>query len=586
MILQPAMPRLTTSSTVPVTLAFRFPAGRYHATPYGHHVNEGLIEWPPSPWRILRALISVGYTSGVWDGHGPSSTARELVAKLAAELPSYRLPPVIGTHSRHYMPVGNLDSKTKLEKMTLVFDTWAHIEGEGDDSALLVSWKNCALTPDELHYLEILISRMNYLGRSESWVVGRVLDSDEHEWTPNCFPEQPASSADGAWEQVTLLAPTSVSHFERWRTERVDEALADLPLPEGSRPTKTLLKKRCKAEEPYPADLLDCLQKDTNWLRSHGWSLPPGSQRVFYWRLSSAISVGSPKLRHARASAPRVQAVLLSLTNDSRNDHALPPITRTLPQAECLHSALVGTAVKMGISGTVPPELTGRDECRQPLGGPHEHAHVNPLDLDGDGHLDHILVWAKMGLGVDAQAAIRAVRKMRKRFSKGAMEPLRLAVSALGELENLEQLHGSYGANIRKNIRKIVCDAPRWVSLTPFVPPRYIKVRGRNTLEGQVRAELESRGFPDPVVVDVFWPSRHVPGKWSTEAGGAGRAEANWHRFRHFKVSRRKNPQPPVPVGFAVGIEFADSVRGPIALGYGSHFGLGLLAHSAPGQAG
>jgi CRISPR-associated protein Csb2 len=39
------------------TLRLRFPGGRYHATPWGHHVNEGQVEWPPSPWRLLRALM-------------------------------------------------------------------------------------------------------------------------------------------------------------------------------------------------------------------------------------------------------------------------------------------------------------------------------------------------------------------------------------------------------------------------------------------------------------------------------------------------------------------------------------------------
>ena len=30
-------------------VALRFLAGRFHATPWGHHVNEGVPEWPPSP---------------------------------------------------------------------------------------------------------------------------------------------------------------------------------------------------------------------------------------------------------------------------------------------------------------------------------------------------------------------------------------------------------------------------------------------------------------------------------------------------------------------------------------------------------
>ncbi len=36
---------------MPISIAIQFSAGRFHATPWGHHVNEGLPEWPPSPWR-------------------------------------------------------------------------------------------------------------------------------------------------------------------------------------------------------------------------------------------------------------------------------------------------------------------------------------------------------------------------------------------------------------------------------------------------------------------------------------------------------------------------------------------------------
>ncbi|HFQ89125.1 MAG TPA: type I-U CRISPR-associated protein Cas5/Cas6, partial [Desulfobulbus sp.] len=41
-----------------LAIGFRFIAGRYHATPWGRHVNEAAVEWPPSPWRIVRALAA------------------------------------------------------------------------------------------------------------------------------------------------------------------------------------------------------------------------------------------------------------------------------------------------------------------------------------------------------------------------------------------------------------------------------------------------------------------------------------------------------------------------------------------------
>ena len=544
-----------------LSLAFRFVAGRYHATPHGHHVNEGLIEWPPSPWRLLRALISVGYTSGVWNSTGPPAVAQSLIEKLSSDLPCYYLPPAVGTHSRHYMPIGVLDGKTKIEKTTLVFDTWARVE----DQELVVTWNDVCLDQAELPLLAVLVERMNYLGRSESWVDGRVIGEGDLTPASNCFAEQHKETPGRGWEQVALLAPVSASDFTAWRTLELGKALADLSLPEERKPSMALLRKRDKATEPYPADLLDCLHKDTTWLRSHGWSQPPGSRRVLYWRPSDAVAVGVPKAKSTTGPEQRVEAILLSLTNASRNDHALPPVTRTLPQAELLHRAFIGIASRNGLP---PTELTGRDENRRPLQGPHEHAHINPLDLDGDGHLDHILIWARMGFGVHAQAAIRATRKT---FTKGGVEPLRLGLAAMGELRDLKGLPGLYGEHIAHLMEPV----STWQSRTPFVAPRHIKRRGKNTLEGQICAELNSRGLPEPTAVHPLAPISMV----GAAAGGRG---TTWHRFRHFKISRQRGPLPPVSFGLAIRIEFDEPVRGPIALGYGSHFGLGLFERETP----
>ena len=550
---------------MPVSLAFRFLAGRYHAAPFGHHVNEGLIEWPPSPWRLIRALISVGYTSGVWDGAGPPTTARNLIEKLSAELPYYHLPPAVGTHSRHYMPIGALDSKTKIEKTTLVFDTWARIE----DEELTVTWNDVHLDEAERSILGVLTARLNYLGRSESWVQGRVMEEDEPIPETNCFPERDQRGVvpGRGREQVAVLAAASAPDFAAWREKQLDHALTDLPLPNGRKPPKALLRKPENAVAPYPNDLLDCLQKDTNWLRSHGWSQPPGSRRVFYWRPFDAIAVGSPKTKRVPVSPQPVQAMLLSLTNASRNDHALPAVIRTLPQAELLHRTLVSIAAKAARDGLAPPEITGRDESRKPLRGPHEHAHINPLDLDGDGHLDHILIWAPMGLGADAQKAIRAARKT---YSKGGAEPLRLAVAATGGLVDVARLPGIYGNRIARVLSN---SAATWQSVTPFVPPRHIKRRGKNTLEGQICAELRSRGCPPPKDIQPVAPM-------CGDAGAVEGSDVTWTRFRHFVLSRRHGPQPPNPSGFIIRLNFEQPVPGPIALGYGSHFGLGLFRSS------
>ncbi|MXY62543.1 MAG: type I-U CRISPR-associated protein Cas5/Cas6 [Synechococcus sp. SB0665_bin_28] len=553
-----------------VLLAFRFLAGRYHATPFGHHVNEGLIEWPPSPWRLLRALISVGYTSGLWDGAGPPDVGRNLIERLSCRLPCYYLPDTVGTHSRHYMPTAKFDNGK--EKTTLVFDTWARVKDENQE--LVVIWRDVTLEEAELSMLSDLVERLNYLGRSESWIEGRVMKDGETISEINCFAEPHEEMLGRNWEQVALLAPENAETYKTWRAACLENELARLPLPAGKKkPSRKRLRDRERVEETYPVDLLDCLQKDTTWLRSHGWSRPPGSRRIFYWRRSNAISISAQKIRVIARSKQRVPAMLLSLTNASRNDHALPQVTRTLPQAELLHRALISIAEK--VTGKIPQELTGRDETGKPLQGAHEHAHINPLDLDSDGHLDHVLVWATSGLGITAQEAIRAARKT---FTKGGIEPLRLALAATGDFQDLAKMIDEYGRNrYGRRLARLAKRASNWQSVTPFVPPRYIKMHGKNCLEGQIRTELSTRGFPNPTSITILAPQTQHQSVAPESGTGDANDTTTWNHFRHFKLARQRGPQPPLNCGFAIRLGFPCPVPGPIAIGYGSHFGLGLL---------
>jgi len=519
-----------------LTIALRFPGGRYHATPWGKHVNEGDVEWPPSPWRFLRALLATGFTKLGWQV--VPAEAASLIARLAEVLPNYRLPRGTIAHSRHYMPTSSGTTK--------VIDAFVRLHSDED---LLIHYP-VELTPEEEDLLEDLVLNLGYFGRAESWVDGRLVESVDldESW---CCPVMSGSAglSGSGGEQVSVFAPVSADEYDAWRGEAVRRALAGFEAERGKKPTA---RDRQRLETPFPKDLVECLLMETADLQRHGWSQPPGSKRVLYTRpvgvLDTPPVVATSKPRRARS----VQAALLALASDTPRGDVLPLFTRCLPQAELLHQSLVSLLGKRAPECAV---LTGRDpETGLPLAGSHDHAHYLPLDLDEDGRLDHVLIHARMGLDDLAQSAIQ---RLRRTWTKGDDRDLVVTCAGFGELSTFtNQLRSRSGRPV-----SALGTSQCWISLTPFVPPRFIRPRG-HLLEDQVLAELKSRGLPEPRNIEVM-----------------SRDELVKRRLLRFVRRRRDGkPQPPVPRAYGIRLVFDEPITGPIALGYASHYGLGVFA--------
>lgn len=533
------------------TLELRFPSGHFHATPsWGHHVNEGLIEWPPSPWRLLRALIATGYTKRHWQDPNPPADAVCLLHKLASVLPSYSLPAASGAHTRHYMPQGMIDKDRGVENTALVIDAFAHSVRD----AMLVHWA-VELSLEERAILSDLAAHLSYLGRAESWVDAKLLADEATPIRADCVACEPGSYIRQGFEQISLLAATPEPDFQSWLGGVSAEAITA----SGVNPSKKKLsagdkKKLDAAFAPFPKSLLDALQSTTSFWRKHGWSQPPGSRKVLYWRPTHAIQVSPALQKKSETVEHSVECVLLSLAAASHNQQALPVLSQSLPQCERIHRAIVSQASKQ--LGDCPSELTGRDAQNQPLKTPHSHAHILALDLDHDQRIDHFLIFAPMGLG---DSALQAIRLVRQSHAKG-QSAMRLALAAQGALEAICKDIGA--------LAPLIGPARYWLSATPFVPPRYLKTRGSNTLEGQIKSELGARGLSTDVAVRIIAVNSDDP---SAEEA---------RQQRHFKRIRTKLP-PKQDVAFTVELEFDTEVVGPISLGYACHFGLGLFLAKA-----
>ncbi|AUX19851.1 CRISPR-associated protein [Sorangium cellulosum] len=555
-------------------LAIRFLSGSYHATPWSRHVNEGDIEWPPSPWRLYRALLATGFARLGWTAVPPEG--RTLIERLAASPPVYHMPPASTGHTRHYMPL----YKNATAK---VLDAFAFV-GRDEGAVLGVTWE-VEPTEAERALFAALADRLSYLGRAESWVAAEVTDALPETLSP-CRASECAPGPE--YERIALLAPLDAATYAAFRRDRVSTtpgARQEEPARRGAKAPKkgAMSREAAKLEALYPVDLLAALLKETGDLQREGWSQPPGSRWLSYWRERDAlakVSARAPRSAHERA--PRADTALLALASDTTNGEVLPRLVDGLLRMEVLHAALVRRSDRGDGLGPSPC-LTGKDARGEPRRG-HGHAWLLPASLERNEQLDHVLVHAAMKLDERAYEALSSVRV----FYWNNVPRTFVTLVGLGVREDFEQAVPYVRA------------ATVWKSVLPFVPPRHLKRQGANSLEGQVQAELASRNLPPAERIEVeidggdyraasdfwdLWQRRH-PGQIHLAAHGgeedrALRPEERLAtRWRHFRSARLLKPEqrPPVVASLGLRLTFAKPVRGPIALGYASHFGLGVMA--------
>ena len=233
------------------TLAFRFPLGRYHANPWDRAVNEGASEWPPSPWRILRAIVAT------WHTRWPDLPAAEIEGLLDAlgDPPSYKTPPTRTGHTRHYLP--DLDHrKAETGNTDLTLDPFLTLDRNAE---LIVRW-DADLTEDQRGTLAKLAELIPYLGRSESACHARLVGTDE-----------PDEGSDETWRRPDIEG--------------------------GSVRTRLLAPRR-----PFDRTVLEAT---TGGVRKQRRTVPPGTRWVTYSTGDPASEVTTPPpaaKRHASLS--------------------------------------------------------------------------------------------------------------------------------------------------------------------------------------------------------------------------------------------------------------------------------------------
>ncbi len=503
-----------------IVIRQEFPLGRFHATPWRvNPFDDPHGEWPPSPWRFVRAVTARWYQCAREHDQEPDYVELErLQAALCGSAFSFHLPADArkGTPLRQYHPTDfgwrpaeKKKAGTRSYGTSLVQDNywcvppespvWWFIEGD--------------LWSDELRaVLARCLERMTYFGRAESLTRVRIVDSTADIPTANCKLDDMRSA--GA---APVLSPLINATRDDIELTTDNPRIAKQSTPPGTQWLYAVRPPRPPSRERrrVPVHRADCHLMQF----AIGWNVQPDPSSIV--RLTSRFR----------------GTVIRELVKLKTNGHFA-----TWTRAD--------SSVRESIS-----DMVGKNANGEPLKG---HRHTEFLAWFEQGRPTRLLVW-RPSRAFDAQEQEAILSAASHDLSWAASGPdadawkVRL-VPLSSDIPVPPSFDGQPSAS--------------WESVTPFVQPRY-HLRGGKEREGestvaQIRRELQLRGITQDVEVEVDetpqWVSVHVPRQQSNR--------------RAFIGDRR---------GQMIRLRFAIPVAGPIRLGHSSSFGLGLFRPVASG---
>ncbi len=398
----------------------RFPLGRFHASRWRENAfADPYGEWPPSPWRLVRALAARWYQYSRETGDRDEEKIKRLLNTIASERPVYHLPESAfrGPSLKQYQPTGEFawsdpsagSGAVKQSKTTLFPDSYFAFTSTDQ---VIWRWETLLVPAEDLELLKELLTRITYFGRAESY---SRLQLAQAEFAVNC---QPSSGNDGV--PVLCFKPNSPL--------RLDALLA-----------------RYSDQKPV-ADV----------------SVPPGTEWVFYQRPVRSVS--------QRQNAPRtsVSEAKPRYVQFSIGGHIYPPKRQWIRIAERFRGRVL-----RGIQEQpeLRERLAGKNEDGTMMKTNHRHAYYL-IWPDEYGNPARLIVWrpepfSREELACLDKAAEKAISWADRRLSSKDSEQDR--VVRLIPLPSATPLP-----------KDMQGTSKQWTSATRFVRPANRHTRGRN----------------------------------------------------------------------------------------------------------
>ncbi|MHB1627415.1 MAG: type I-G CRISPR-associated protein Csb2 [Bacilli bacterium] len=224
-------------------------------------------------------------------------------------------------------------------------------------------------------------------------------------------------------------------------------------------------------------------------------------------------------------------------------------------QARLTDALLVGELFHAGSVKLCTDDLiTGQHE-RQARKGNHEHIAILSYDEDRDGYIEWVFVHATVPFPDEYWRRLPDLQGL-----WSADPPLHVAMRC-------EHIWRQGEGGEPGTWPDLFGESRVWVSAAPYFHPWYVK---RNFgVADQVAKECQLRGLPVPRV------------SWRAATAGSREDTASQVAPAAFRSMRTRacgsEVRQPDTMGRFLAIEFPATVRGPLYLGYGCHFGLGTF---------
>ena len=567
-----------------------FPLGRFHATPWkAFPYDDPYGEWPPSPWRLLRAVIARSYQLERETGTPNNEDRARLVTAFAGSLISWHLPEFSwrGPGVRQYQPAEFKWGYPQPTKLKLI----------GVNSQLRDVFKSDFITVlpmpkgEKRDYTEVEC----FNAKCRSLKVVQVFDKKllkmirDHGKQKHCakriikrYPPDFRSYnttkvQDSFWLTppefdpiVWILKSAEWSEFSRnilskclarmtyfGRAESITEIRCVEKLPPNVDINCVLENTPSSGSVPVLALTLDATLKqvqavtdDPSTAKS---TVPPGAQWLYAKRPARPpVKLPPPKWR----SKKPVQFLQFAIgTRVSPPRKSVVVLTQRF-RGRVIREFLGGSWQRASMEQREAARLlTGKEADGKPLQD-HQHPHVRfGILFDKETNkATRLIVWRDQPFTDAEQRAIlsAAEQELQIMFSRaGRNDPWTVRLVPLDS-----QVPPPRGFDAQTY--------GRWETAIPYVPPRHMydrqgRVKPEETPEEQLQLELKRRGFDtSKLMVEVD----HGMSEW-----------IRVHRPRR----SQDDPTNTDKRGYHVSLTFETPVRGPIAAGHSSHFGLGLF---------